>query len=272
MGLYLPTGAKPAEQESQHWYSRDGRPAYDQPTKGGGLRPTDLRDARKLGLVPSVTTALSVLSKPALETWKVKQGILAALTLPRNSGEPDDAYLARVLTDSREQAKAAAEEGTRIHDACEAWMQGRFGHEHRAYKLHVDAVRDELERLFPGVTDWVAEASFAHTMGYGGKVDLHSPSTGIVVDYKGKDGDFTDGKKLAYDQHYQLAAYNRGLLLPPAECANVFVSRTHPGKVASHKWSRQDIDDGWEVFDSALRLWKCLRRFDSSFTEQSEAA
>lgn len=265
-------GTKPPEQESQHWYSRDGRPCYEQRTAKGGLRPTDLRDARKIGLVPSVTTVLSVLAKPALTTWMVNQGIMAALTLPRIAGESEADFLQRVVADSKAQAKAAAEEGTRIHDACEAWMQGRFGHEHARFKLHVDAVRDELARLFPEVTDWIAEASFGHESGFGGKVDLHSPSTGIVVDYKGKDGDFSDGKKLAYDQHYQLAAYNRGLLLPPNVCANIFVSRTHPGRVASHVWKQAEVDEGWLVFEAALSVWKRLRKFDSAFSREQAAA
>src|SRR5690606_5641932 len=126
MLVSAPAGHKPPEVESGHWYDRNGRPCYQQTTGKGGVRATDLRDGRKLGLVPSVTTVLSVLAKPALETWKVKQGILAALTLPRNPYESDDAYLARVLEDSREQAKAAAEEGTRIHDACECAMRGEW--------------------------------------------------------------------------------------------------------------------------------------------------
>ncbi len=245
---------------SEHWYDREGRPAYEVPAKSGYLRPTTLSDARKLGLVPSVTTVLGVLAKPALESWKVRQGILAALTLTRNPNEGDDAFLARVLADSGEQAKTAAEEGTRIHDACECAMQGRPFPDR--YQPHVAAVKERLAEVFPGVTDWVAEASFAHPFGFGGKVDLHSPSTGIVVDYKGKDGDFSDGKKLAYDQHYQLAAYQRGLLLPRAPCANFFVSRTHPGKLAHHVWSAALVDEGWAVFEAALMAWKRLRRYD----------
>lgn len=253
----------------EHWYRRDGSPCYEQVTGKGGLRPTDLRDARKLGLVPSVTTVLGVLAKPALETWKVRQGILAALTLTRAPDECDDAYLARVLTDSQQQAKDAADEGTKIHDACECFWQDRWFPP--KYQPHVDAVREEIERLFPDVNDWVAERSFGHELGFGGKVDLHSPSTGIVVDYKGKDGDFSDGKRLAYDQHWQLAAYNRGLLLPRATCANVFVSRTHPGKVASHVWKKESVDDGWRVFEAALETWKRLRKFDSSFNLEQAA-
>ena len=252
----------------EHWYDRDGRPAYEVMSKSGHPRATTLSDARKMGLVPSVTTVLGVLAKPALETWKVKQGILAALTLPRQRDEADDAYLARVLADSGEQVKAAAAEGTRIHDACECYWQGRhYPHE---YQPHVDAVCEELSRLFPGVTDWIAERSFCHAFGYGGKVDLHSPSTGIACDYKGKDGDFSDGKRLAYDQHWQLAAYQIGLHLPAAPCANIFVSRTHPGKVASHVWKEKDIATGWQVFEAALTVWKRLRNYDPS--QMNEAA
>lgn len=253
----------------EHWYSRSGEPRYEVLAASGLPRATTLSDARKHGYVPSVTTVLGVLAKPALETWKVKQGILAALTLTRLPNESDEAYLARVLSDSGEQAKKAAEEGTRIHDACEHAMKGQpFP---PAYVLHVAAVKDELARLFPDVRDWIAEASFASPLGYGGKVDLHSPSTGIVVDYKGKDGDFSDGKKLAYDQHYQLAAYQVGLELPRNVCANFFVSRTHPGCLASHVWKVADMEHGWQVFEAALATWKRLRKFDSGF-ETAQAA
>jgi hypothetical protein len=271
MALFLPVGAKPPEQaETGHWYDRAGKPCYQQTTAKGALRGTDLRDARKQGLVPSVTTVLSVLAKPALETWKVKQGILAALTLPRNAGEADDAYLARVLVDSREQAKAAAEEGSRIHDACECAIKGLPYPE--KYRWHVKGALDRLADLFPDVDDWVAEASFAHDSGFGGKVDLHSPSTGIVADYKTTDERSGSTKKFHWDQHYQLASYQNGLSLPRRECANIFVSRTEPGTVFSHKWTAEDIEEGWQVFAASLELWKRLRKFDPSFTTQSQAA
>lgn len=270
MIVTAPSGAKPPEQESQHWYTRDGAPCYQQTTAKGGLRATSLADARKLGLIPSVTTVLSVVEKPALTNWKVEQGILAALTLTRNPGEGDRDFLARVMVDSKQQGKAAAEEGTRIHDACESAMKGA-GYPLQ-YVEHVIAARTELDRLFPDVSDWIAEASFGHASGYGGKVDLHSPSTGIVVDYKTKDGDFSDGKKLNYDQHIQLAAYQRGLLLPVNVCANIFVSRTHPGAVASHVWKLDDVTHGWAMFEASLALWKTQKKFDPAFSAEAIAA
>jgi hypothetical protein len=247
----------------EHWYSRDGAPCYEVEKQKGGLRSTTLADARKLGLVPSVTTVLDVLNKPALTRWKVRQGILAALTLPRNPDETEEHWLARVEVDAEQQAKDAADEGTRIHDACERSFRG-FVVEER-FRPHVASVRAKLAETFPGVDDWIAEASFANPLGYGGKVDLHSPSTGIVVDYKGKDGDFTDDKKLAYDQNFQLAAYQRGLCLPTNVSANIFVSRTHPGAVAIHVWSVADMAQGWDVFAATLDVWRGLKRFDPRF-------
>lgn len=270
MLVSAPAGHKPPEVESGHWYDRAGRPCYQQTTGRGGVRATDLRDGKKLGLVPSVTTVLSVLAKPQLTAWMVNQGIMAALTLPRVDDEGEVTFLSRVLADSKAQAKAAAEEGTRVHDACECEFKGEPYPDR--YRPHAKAVRAEVMRLFPDVRDWTAEASFAHESGFGGKVDLHSPSTGIIVDYKGKDGDFSDGKRLAYDQHYQLAAYNRGLILPANRCANVFFSRTHPGAVASHVWKQTEIDEGWAVFAAALALWKALKKFDPSFSREQAAA
>lgn len=255
---------------SEHWYRRDGSPCYEVLAASGLPRATTLADGRKLGLVPSVTTVLGVLDKAALTTWKVEQGIMAALTLPRIDGESERDMLARIRMDSQAQAKAAAEEGTRIHDACENAMKGQWFPP--KYQPHVDAVMETLQDRFPGVNDWIAEKAFCHESGFGGKVDLHSPSTGIVVDYKGKDGDFSDGKKLAYDQHWQLAAYQVGLCLPRNVCANLFVSRTHPGKVAAHVWKEKDIEEGWQVFNAALSVWKALRKFDPAFTREQAAA
>jgi hypothetical protein len=246
-----------------HWYDRCGVPAYEIVGTNGTHRPTTLRDARTLGLVPSVTTVLSVIAKPSLERWKIRQAVLAALTLPKIQGETDDAWLDRIDRDSVQQVVDAADEGTRIHDSIEASFKGL--HFHKKYYPHLKAAHDALSETFPGVTDWVAERSFANELGYGGKIDLHSPSTGIVVDWKGKDGDFTDKKRLAYDQHWQLAAYRDGLRLPRNVCANGFVSRTHPGRICMHVWTADQIDAGGLVFRRALELWKAIKGFDPAF-------
>jgi hypothetical protein len=250
-----------------HFYDRDGTPRYYVIAKNGNSRDTTIADARKNGWLPSVTEIIKVIDKPQLTNWKIDQAILAALTLPRGAEELEADWLKRVKSDSYEQVKVAAEEGNRIHEAIEQSYAGTLCPD--KYGPHVAATLQELARLFPGVTDWVSEASFGSELGFGGKVDLHSPSTGIVVDFKGKDGDFTDGKKLAYDQHWQLAAYQTGLKLPRNVCANLFVSRTHPGRVASHVWPVEDVEEGWGVFYAALRLWARMRGFNPMFTRET---
>jgi hypothetical protein len=247
---------------SNHWYDRHGNPCYTVIGKNGKERDTTLADARRLQLVPSVTTILDALNKPALSDWKVKQGIMAALTLPRLDGEDDERFISRVVNDSKQQAIQAAEEGNRIHAAIEAHYSGQLGWED--YALHVDAVIGLLYKTFPDIDDWVAEKSFASPLGYGGKVDLHSPSTGIVVDFKTKDFGPGDKKKLAYDQHYQLAAYQAGLMddmIGLERCANIFVSRTHPGHAEIYVWTKEQIDDGWRVFASALACWQAIKGY-----------
>lgn len=264
-----------ARYDGGHFYRRDGTPCYEVPKRGGGMRGINLRWDRELCLVPSVTTVLQVAPKPQLARWKENQMMLAALTLGRLPDESDDAFLRRVREDAFKQVDDAADEGTRIHDACESHYKGRVVP--AKYRAVVAAVAAEVATLFPDITDWVSEASFAHPDGFGGKVDLHSPSTGVVIDFKGKDGDFINPdaygkpKKLGWDQHYQLAAYQSGLELPRAPCANVFFSRTHP-VAASYQWSVAEIEEGWAFFRCALDLWRRWRKYDPRFSKVDAAA
>jgi hypothetical protein len=110
--------------ESQHWYTRKGEPAYTVKSKDGTNRPATLRDARKMGLVPSVTTIIKCASAPALERWKRDQMMQAALTLPRLDGEAEAAWISRVWTDSGETSRKAAERGTAIHAAIQGAYEG----------------------------------------------------------------------------------------------------------------------------------------------------
>ena len=106
--------------DSAHWYQRDGSPCHCVAATGTGLpRPTTLRDARKLGLLPSVTNILGVIAKPALTSWLQEQAVLAALTLPRLAGESEDAFARRVVSDSLTTRDGAADFGTAFHAGAE---------------------------------------------------------------------------------------------------------------------------------------------------------
>lgn len=236
--------------ESGHWYDRNGEPAYTIVGANGKVRPTTLRDARKFDLVPSVTTILKVAAQPGLDRWKQEQVLLAALTLPKIDAESDDEYIARILDDSRDGARSAADAGTDIHASIEAFYRGEVRDRHQE---HVQGVIKALDGHFSPQA-WVAERSFSHESGFGGKVDLHAPS--IVVDVKTKE--FTDPSKVqGYDEHLmQLAAYRVGLGMTGARCANLFVSRSMPGLCVIREWTQAEIETGWKMFHALLTFWQ----------------
>jgi hypothetical protein len=242
--------AKERPSDSGHWYSRNGEPTYTILGKNGKIRNTTLRDAREFNLVPSVTTILHVAAKPALTKWLQTQVLLAALTLPKIGNESEDDYIERILEDSKAQGRAAADAGTDIHASIQGFYEGQGYGRHEP---HVIACKEALAGFY-GPQEWVAERSFAHELGYGGKVDLHAKN--IVVDVKTKD--FTDPAKVdAYDEHLmQLAAYRVGLGMPDARCANIFVSRSVPGLVTMRHWTQEELQKGFLMFTKLLEFWQ----------------
>lgn len=252
--------------ESVHWYrSEDGQPQYTVKAKDGSDRPTTLRDARKLNLVPSVTTVMKIAAKPGLDVWKNEQLLLAALTLPRVNGESEKDFIARVVMDSKATAKAAAERGTRVHESIEAWYQGVRPVEHDDIAKGVEEAVFEHFKTHP-FQKWETEVSFSHPLGFGGKTDLftrpdESAPVGIMLDAKTKEFG-PDDEVPAYDEHLmQLAAYRIGVGMPHARCANVFASVSHPGLVKVKEWSEEDLRRGWAMFQALLNFWQLKNKF-----------
>ena len=239
-----------APTDSGHWYSRNGDPAYTVLGTNGNIRSTTLRDARKMNLVPSVTTVINVAAKPFLIQWMQKQVLMAALTLPKIDSESEDEYIQRILEDSKAQGRAAADAGTDIHESVQAFYEGEVRNKHEE---HVRGCTEAIKQMF-GEQQWIAEKSFGHPKGFGGKVDLHCQ--GVVVDIKTKD--FSDPKTIeGYDEHLmQLAAYRVGLEMPTARCANVFVSRSVPGLSVIREWTQEELDNGWQMFVRLLEFWQ----------------
>ena len=235
-------------QENGHWYTKDGTPAYTTNGKTGE-RPTTLRDARKLGLLPSVTTINGLLSKAGLDTWKQQQVLLAALTLPRSESEPEQEWLSRVMQDSKATGREAAERGTAIHAVIEAYFDQVYMPEKPAY---LDAINSALKNAF-GEQLWLSEKSFGHPLGFGGKCDLMAKS-GFVVDFKTKETDL-DKVDVYFEHEMQLAAYREGFGLPTARCAIVFVNGT-TNQVKLIEIEEQKLQNSWECFQHLLRVYQ----------------
>jgi len=246
--------------DAGHWYHADtGEPAYTiTKSDGTGIRNTTLRDARKLNLVPSVTTILGQIAKPGLQTWLNQQILLSALTLPRNENEPEPAWLERVLFDSKEAGRKAAERGNTIHAIIETYFEDEvYIPEYPKYVYETEQTLDnEL-----GLHKWVAEQSFAHQkLRYGGKCDLYAPPDpltdfpGAIIDVKTKTTDLDKIK--AYDEWiYQCAAYREGLGMPDAICGNLLINAdTNQVRLIIH--DSADISDGWAIFCHLLRVYQ----------------
>lgn len=254
----------PRAAESLHWYYPDGRPAYEVPNADGTrmIQP-DIRHARKLKLLPSVTTVMRVVAAPGLERWKREQFALSALTLTRGPNEPDNVFLRRLEEDARAWGAKRADEGTRLHAAIEQSFRGDAFDPY--FREHVDLVRKEIDRL----------------------------PLAFVGDFKTKDT--LDGKSerdLFYDEHVmQLAAYahalgsseagnltfescvvgdgyagrcdvhRHGSLIAPLVSIMIGV---RPAKVVVKVWEPVESERGWEMFRHALKLWQLKNRYSTT--------
>ena len=240
--------------ESGQWYTKDGTPAYTTIGKTGE-RATTLRDARKLGLLPSVTTINGMLSKAGLNSWLQQQVLLAALTLPRLPDEPEADWLSRVMQDSKSTGREAAERGTAIHAIIQGYFEQMYMPEKPAYLEGIDkALADAF-----GNQPWISEKSFGHPLGFGGKVDLMSKpingqGTGFVVDFKTKETDL-DKVDVYFEHEMQLAAYREGLGMPTARSAIVFVNAL-TNQVRLIEIEQDRLQKGWECFEHLLRVYQ----------------
>jgi len=235
-----------AESNSAHWYTADGQPSYTRIAKNGNVRNTTLRDAKKEGLLPSVTTIINVLAKPGLDRWKQEQVLLASLTLPRLENEPEADWLKRVTEDSRATGKDAMKRGTDMHNVLEAYFSQVYLPEYPHYTRRTEeALRNHFGDQF-----WHCEKSFAHELGYAGKCDLFSEE-GIVCDFKTKE---SLENAAVYDEHIlQLIAYAHGLKILTARCAIVFVSET---ETQIHEIDQEDLQRGWKMFQCLLTYFR----------------
>ena len=243
--------------ESSHWYTKDGEPCYTiERADGKGMRNTTLRDAKKLGLLPSVTTILGVAAKPGLQNWLQQQAILAALTLPRNEGESEEDYLDRVLNDSKAQGRDAADRGTHIHGVLESFFDQVLLPEVPEYCRNAE---NALKAAF-GSRLWVTEKSGSHELGFAGKVDLHAKGdkvkgiVPVVADFKTKEVPLD--KVVPYDEHImQMAAYREMLGLEHARCGIMFINGL-TNEVKLCEIPEDELQKGLKCFFHLLRFFQ----------------
>ena len=255
--------------DSSHWYDRDGKPCHTQPTKDGtDVRPTTIRDARKMGLIPSVTNVLGVISKEALTTWKVNQAIMATLDHRINEGEAHDTYCKRIAAISQEQVYEAADLGKAIHAGIEDWInEGKMPQDEKI-AASVQPVVDWIQKT--GIKVQASEKILVDTRhGYAGTADLlflyGNKGQGCgVIDFKTRKSE--TGKKMqAWNtEPLQLAAYAHTAwgVERLADCliANILISTTEPGRFEVVK--HLDPPKHFRAFLASLKMWQYLKGYE----------
>lgn len=255
-------------EKSSHWYSRSGQPVYEveMKTKPGQFKRTTLREARALDLVPSVTTVLSVLDKPGLDTWKIEQAILAARTLPMLDGESEDDFVHRVIDDSLAYTDRARTIGVAHHDTIESYAKFMNGTESTYYRND-----DVPEQTIEGFDAWTKkngvvlnelEVCFASPYGYGGRIDAIGSMNGQRTYFDWKTKSTSNG--IFWDTQWacQLAAYSHGKGHPDSLLCNVIVSVDEPGRIEFRLWETPAY--WFDLFLKTYELWasKMFKDYD----------
>lgn len=259
----MATLEKKQDLADSHWYSRDGVPAYTMLKKDGGERSTTLRDARKHGLLPSVTTIFNIMAKPGLDRWKLTKAVEASMIVDRDQGEPEDRFIERVIERSREEVTEAADLGTKIHDAIDAAFDGVEPPD--LLKPYVEPTMAYLSTL--KLTDIRREdvvVDAAH--GYAGRVDLLARfgNSNIIIDFKTRKT--TEGQKVTpYEfQPMQIAAYGMAAFgsLEFTHGANVYISTTEPGRIETAAYNPEQLQKEFDAFKSMCHIWRYLKNYD----------
>jgi hypothetical protein len=267
-----------------HWYTRDGESCHEvpDPDNPDQMIKTTLKHARVLNLGPSVTTIQGGENRPAINRWGNDKSALEGAAQEHLLGRmPERQWLNMVRSKAFAPVEGAAIAGEQYHLVAESITNNT---ELPDYELDIP------EEFFGGFCEWwessgltaiTTEASFAHPLGYGGRMDLvarDAEGRHVFADYKTKDTKGKTKSRLFFknDHPVQLMAYRKGyehtgwpfafrrtpLLL------TVIISRDEPGRIEWKYWPEEDHDGYWEKFKALLTIWKINNNYDPGWGEQ----
>jgi len=237
-----------------HWYSRDGKLVTEVVGSNGSVRPPTLRDARKMGLYPSVSTITKdVMYNPAIERWQQEMLVKFAVESARQypSARPDKLFrMCHAKLKEYVDEKAAL--GDKIHADIDTALSGG---------VVVPSVAPAVSIIKVGFGwGWTCEKSSVSGLGYAGTPDAFNDEW--LIDIKSRDlTHASDPEKIAYTENVvQLSAYSH--MIGKRKIANVFVDRTSAALVKYKVWSDEEADRGLEIFLSLFKLWKIIKNYD----------
>lgn len=234
-----------------------------------------LREARKVGAVPSPTTILSMIKGEGLLRYFQRQAWEAAVTTPRSPGESDDDHYSRCLRYADEHSQIARDKGLALHKLIQEFHQSLVG----KVMLPIASLTPELAGGYDLYLRWyekwvkrtliVEEVLFGE--GYAGRVDhvaLLQDGRVAVCDVKTQD--LTKRKRFSqYPEHFlQLGAYAGTIKPTPDVLISIYVSSNAPVALEAYVWPGSP-QLGHELFLNLLRLWQFINNYQ--FQETSPA-
>ena len=268
--------------ETGHWYTLDGKAAHSQPTKTKGAkptRPTTIADAKRLGLLPSVSAYTRMLAAPYLERYKMLEVAKACYYCPATGDESYDDYSRHILEQSSKDGSGAADVGTKVHAALDLYVTSGEGSPDiqcqdgsvvpaESFVLPAIAKIKAMGLEVKSTESILVNAAY----GYAGTTDMvftKGTQCGIL-DFKTKRT--KEGEPvISGDTHaMQIAAYHAAYwgaddgepIGVNAVGYNVYISTTEIGRVEVVEYSRDELLEGWQAFKSCLQLYRYIKGFD----------
>lgn len=262
-------------EQGSHFYYPDGTPCHQVPyaasnkAKAGQTRDTNLTDAKKLGLLPSVTQLLRMLDKPGLNNWRCEMAVIAALTLPMEPGELPDDFARRIVKDADTMRDTAADLGRRLHRAAEDYARAFSGlapavtpeEDLAPFVGHLEAWFDQNIETVISVEEVVV--SLEH--GFAGMRDLkaiHKTHGLVHVDFKTQG--VKPGKSVMFYREWllQLAAYQ--IADPdqePSKLLSVGINSKQPELSVEHVWPEDEVDRAERSVKLIAELWRIEKNY-----------
>jgi hypothetical protein len=261
--------------ESNHWYTRTGESAHTQPTKAGAknaMRATTIKDAKKLDLLPSVSSILKVVHNSPLERWKLNQVAKACAENPIHPLEHEsiDTYVNAMIAKAFEETSKAADLGTRIHAAIEAFLTNSDSNDSEANIYAINAI-NRIKGL--GLSIVASEVGVvSDEYGYAGRTDIAFTADGGmttgILDFKSTKT--KEGEPVIEKQGYaaQIAAYHnaywsKGMGIRDTSVGyNVFISTTEMGRIDVVKYDAERLRKEFDFFNAAAQIWRYKNNYD----------
>lgn len=250
------------ELQSAHYYTPKGEARY---VREDG-KPVTLREARKENLFPSITHIMNIMENRPLTIYKEKQMLVASYNLRPGQDEAKEDYFSRVITQSRNDGKQAAQVGTTAHAGIESILKGeRWDKENPLLQKANEWIEENVQ-----IVHWLEGTLVDESLGLAGRCDAFLKLKDIgnaVVDWKTRrfkqlksgwrvNWYKKDVRQIAFYSGCVERALERVGLADDVAAVNVALNTCEPSPVASKVWTREERDNGLEMVSCINELWQ----------------